>query len=282
MDRYTRQVLESYLKEINQRYRHESDRLKLLSNYESMQLKVYHHKNGREYYSVLGTGQSRFKYLGTANNETVQKIKEAHFLRHSLMELQRETETVRRALSRSSDVSYKAIERKLGKAYKGSSQALIISNDAARDWKTQMENIKASYPPFRPEELIHTTHDETMVRSKGEALIYNYLLMLGIPFVYELPLKIKGGYNNSLLLPDFTILSEVDLKTVIYIEHQGMMDNQNYRNGFNEKIYKYWINGYLPERDVYFTFDMPNGGFDDTPVKRIIRSRIRPDSLNTE
>ena len=120
-----------------------------------------------------------------------------------------------------------------------------------------------------------------MVRSKSEALIYNYFLDLGITFIYELPLEIKYGYKGRLLLPDFTIHSEIDLRRIIYLEHQGMMSNTQYRSKFNETIYKYWLNNYIPERDVFFTFDLPNGGFDDTPVKSIINRHIRSAFLET-
>ena len=102
-----------------------------------------------------------------------------------------------------------------------------------------------------------------------------YLLELGVTFVYELPLRIKIGDKDGLLLPDFTILSERDYKTVLYLEHQGMMSVSKYRTKFNDTVYKYWLNNYLPERDVFFTFDSPNGGFDDTPVRSIVQMYIK-------
>ena len=138
-----------------------------------------------------------------------------------------------------------------------------------------MEQYKRTIDLFRPEELIHKTRDGSFVRSKGEALIYNYLLEAGITFVYELPLRIRYDGKRSLLLPDFTVLCETDNKSIIFIEHQGMMNDPRYRNKFIESVYKYWSNDYLPERDVFFTFDLPNGGFDDTAVKSIIRRFVR-------
>ena len=54
------------------------------------------------------------------------------------------------------------------------------------------------------------------------------------------------------------------------------MDSNNYRNKFNESVYKYWSNNYIPECDVFFTFDLPNGGFDDSPIKSIVDRHIRP------
>ena len=111
-----------------------------------------------------------------------------------------------------------------------------------------------------------------MVRSKSEALIYNFLLEAGYTFVYELP--VKGSYRT--FFPDFTILSEIDFKTEIRIEHQGMYSKNDYRDRSEAREYDYWSNGFLPSRDVYFTFDDNRGGFDIGPIIEILKSRVRP------
>ena len=111
-----------------------------------------------------------------------------------------------------------------------------------------------------------------MVRSKSEALIYNFLLEAGYTFVYELPLK---GTHRT-FFPDFTILSEIDYKTEIRIEHQGMYGKDDYRDRSEAREYDYWSNGFLPGRDVYFTFDDNKGGCDIGPIAEILKSRVRP------
>ena len=278
MDNATRHCLSSYLNEITERYNAEKARLDQLVDHLPKKLKKKNVKDG-SYYYVMAPNESRYKYLGTGSNENVIRIKEARHLQLSVRELSREVRLVSNLLKSSRDISYDAIEQKLSNAYRSAaithSQGMDI---IAKRWVEASEKLKSTFEPFRPDELIHTTRDGTMVRSKGEALIYNYLSELGVPFVYELPLRIRLGNKNSLLLPDFTVLSEIDYESVIYIEHQGMMDDPKYRSGFTEKVHRYWSNNYIPERDVFFTFDLPNGGTDNSSVRSIIRRYIRPEA----
>ena len=281
MHRNARHELNEYLKDVRSQYALQSKRLAQLEGYVSRKLKVRKHPNGTAYYSVLEPGSKKYKYLGKECDEEVSRIKEAHLLQLSVKELEREIQLVEKTLKLSRNIGYEQINKRLSPVYRNSMLSEPSGfSDVARKWKKKMEEYKSTFPPYKPEDLIHRTRDGTYVRSKGEALIYNYLLDIGITFVYELPLKIKVGNRDSLILPDFTILSEIDYKSVIFIEHQGMMDSSVYRDKFNNSVYKYWINGYLPERDVFFTFDLPNGGFDDTAVRNIIHSVVRPATLH--
>ena len=265
-----RKMLISYLDDIKTRCHKEQHRLNQLSGYSDKRLKIARICNNKQYFSVFNPEAGTFRYLGTENNHEVIRIKEAHYLASSIKSLLCEIHAVEQFLDQSIGITYEDINAKLAKAYQNSLATSPAPSDKAAAWKNEMEKYKASFPPYKPEELIHPTHDRSMVRSKAEALIYNYLLEMDVTFVYELPLRISYGYRSTLLLPDFTILSERDFKTVIYIEHQGMMSIPGYRAKFNESVYKYWLNNYLPERDVFFTFDSPNGVLDDRPIRDII------------
>lgn len=107
---------------------------------------------------------------------------------------------------------------------------------------------KAKYPPYKPEQLKHPAMDGTMMRSKSEVIIANMLIQAGIPFVYEAPLFING--KN--VLPDFTILSLIDLKTVIIIEHQGMVFVDEYANKFIRSLRLYLQTDWIPNKSLFF------------------------------
>ena len=278
MNSRCRHEVTTYLNEIKTQYANQRSRLQQLDLYANKRLKVKHQKSGRDYFSVFDHDRNTYKYLGTENSEEVRLIKEAHYLKTSIQEIQCEIQLIEHVLRMSRSLDYNEINQKLKKVYRNAKLSGSYTDaDLAQQWKQKMEAYKNTFPPYRPEELIHRTRDGNYVRSRGEALIYNYLLDIGVPFIYELPLRIRFENKDRLLLPDFTILSEIDYKTIIFIEHQGMMSDPYYRNKFNDSVYKYWFNNYIPERDVFFTFDLPNGGFDDTPIRSIIRRYIRPD-----
>ena len=95
---------------------------------------------------------------------------------------------------------------------------------------------------------------------------------MGITFVYELPTKV----GSKIRYPDFTILSEVDYKTTILIEHQGMLDQEIYRNHFKNRICDYWYAGYIQGVNIFFTFSRIDGSLDMEPILDIIQLKIRP------
>ena len=89
-------------------------------------------------------------------------------------------------------------------------------------------------------------------------MIYNELLSKGVTFIYEMPFNLGG----RTVYPDFVLLSEIDYRTEIIIEHQGLMSNEVYRKRFNDKLYNYLCNGYVQGINIFYTFDTINGGFD--------------------
>lgn len=77
---------------------------------------------------------------------------------------------------------------------------------------------------------IHDTIAGIKVRSKSEVIIVNLLHSRGIPFSYEVNLKVPG--QTETICPDFTI--DWNGKRY-YWEHWGRYDNQRYRREMYEK-----------------------------------------------
>ena len=142
------------------------------------------------------------------------------------------------------------------------------ASQTAADWKRKMETEKAKHEPYRPEDLIHTAQDGTKMRSHSEVIIANYLLSLGITFVYELPLI----HHGKKIWPDFTILSPVDNKTVIIIEHQGAMDSESYQGKFIKTVLFYLGTKLVPNKDVFFTFNHLDRNLDLRQIDYILHT----------
>lgn len=91
-----------------------------------------------------------------------------------------------------------------------------------------------------------------LVRSKSEKILADKLFKMGVPYFYELPLKLKG-YGK--VVPDFTLLNKRTRKT-IYWEHFGMMDDYEYCQKTLKKIEAYEKNGIYIGKQLIVTFEM--------------------------
>lgn len=251
-------------------------RIKKVSKYSDTRIKQLLVRNKRIYYGAAKVGSNKIRYIGNDSKPEIGFIREARYLSKSLSIIEKDIMLMEDFLDRYESTSFNNVNMKLPKAYRASSFNNETSNEIAARWKQKAEAYKASFKVFRPEELIHRTVDGNMVRSKSEQSIYNTMAEAGYTFVYELPIK---GMTRW-FFPDFTILSEIDYSTEVKIEHQGMFADDNYREKAEARQYEYWRNGYLPGRDVYFTFDDFNGGFDIQPIMDILKMRVRPDGGN--
>ena len=106
------------------------------------------------------------------------------------------------------------------------------------------EWVNASYTnnPKEPQKLIHKTIPGILVRSKSEALIINALFEHKIPFRYECllhkyekPLELTVHGRRVTFYPDFTVMNSRTGR-IYYLEHFGMMDNENYAHNVYSKL----------------------------------------------
>ena len=247
-------------------------RMKELQDYGSSYLNRRRGNNGRYYYYKRERGQNKYAYLGPESCDEVNHIREYRYLKKLLDIIERDRQVLGILVEEHVPADYDAVNDRLPELYRGARvKSAAADNKVRRKWKKEAEAYKARFRPFKPEELKVRTNDGTYVRSKSEGLIYNLLLEQGITFVYELPRRI----GNKMYWPDFTILSEIDNETELYIEHQGMMSVEYYRDRFFEKLLEYWNDGYVQGLNIFFTFDGPDGGVDLTPVHELIRNRVR-------
>lgn len=248
-------------------------RLNELNEFTAFRLHVTGCINGVTYFSVRRAGETKHRYVGNELKPEIRAIMEARYLQKSLEFLDKDIELLDNFLREFKSVSFRSVTDSLPKTYRSHrSKRNKPKEQLAAEWKEKAEKYKAAKGTFREEELIHTTEDGAKTRSKSEMSIYNYLLAHDYTFVYELPVET----GTRTFYPDFSILSEIDYKTVIYIEHQGKMSDPKYKDDSEVREYDYWKNGLLPGRDVYFTYDDNRGGFDIGPIVDILRLRVRP------
>lgn len=101
-----------------------------------------------------------------------------------------------------------------------------------------------------PENLIHPTVNNLLVRSKAESMIALSLSHHGIPFRYECLHKLSGID----IYPDFTIIKPKTGTTYLW-EHFGMMDDPSYVTEFTNKINLYAKSGFIMGHNLICSFE---------------------------
>ena len=276
-------IIAKYVHYLESVYKSQLERFDDIEEYASVVMRAKTYSSNKKYYYQIARKQDKeknkvrqtWKYLGTESSEEVGLIKEAHYYSASISHIETNLDICQKLLDAFRFTDYDSINESMSNVYQDAvlNGPVIIRNPDVIRWKQEKEAYKEQCGPWYPEDLIVTTADGSLVRSKVEGLIYNHYLHQEITYVYELPIKLAGGIIRH---PDFTLLSEVDWRSIILHDHEGRYGYEEDRERYNNDMYLYWQSGYIPGVNIFFTFDDPRGGFDITTIQNIIDTKIRP------
>lgn len=126
-----------------------------------------------------------------------------------------------------------------------------ISTDDLINWQSSYNSN-----PKNPEQLTFQCPSGNLVRSKSEVFIDMALSSNAIPYRYECELILNG----IKFYPDFTLKHPVT-GDIIYWEHLGMMDNNDYAKKAFSKLQTYQANHIIPGENLILTFESRNNPF---------------------
>lgn len=124
---------------------------------------------------------------------------------------------------------------------------ILPDEEFVRRW----QRVKYEGKTIKDDCLEIVTERGERVRSKSEKIIADKLYLMGIPYRYEYPLVLNG---NMTIYPDFTILKMPERKEV-YLEHLGMIDNEEYIEMTVNKIDIYEKNGIYIGDKLFLTHE---------------------------
>lgn len=240
--------------------------LKDLSEYKDYYLKKRIIR-GRERYYMCQRGSRKERYIGAGDKGTVVKIKRCVFYTEAIKEIDNNIEAIDQFVNQYDEFFPKKVVSKLNDCYHNVSNIGESKwTKGAEEWLAEMNASKSKHEPYRPEDLVHVAIDGTKVRTKAELQIYNLLVLLGVPFVYEPVIETKYGR----VVPDFAIYNE-RTGEVFFLEHMGMFYNQDYYNRQFAKFKKYASINYTPGNNLIITVDDVKGNFDTTMVAKKLK-----------
>lgn len=216
-------------------------------------LKVCRRAEYTELYFINEEGQSKGEYIPNKQRDFAAQLAQKDYDAKLIKVVEKEICALENYLKKTD--SFTSIEKLYEKLSPGR-QSLITpvtlpDKQYAEKWMKSKEKQQTFLETFQK----YTTAQGEMVRSKSEVIIADTLFRYGIPYCYEVPLKIKTRPNEKITVhPDFLCLN-VRTREDFYWEHFGLMDNPEYLSNAISKIRNYSNNGIFPGRKLIFTME---------------------------
>ena len=135
-----------------------------------------------------------------------------------------------------------------------------------REFREQWEAVGYTGKAFAKDAPEYYTDKGERVRSKSEILLANLLQKHDIPYRYECPLTLPSGI---VIYPDFTIL-HLRLRKELYLEHLGMMDNEEYCESALQRLRLYEKSGIFQGDRLLLTYESSKMPLDIRTAEKMI------------
>lgn len=219
-------------------------------------------KNGKRKEGKRGVVTS--KCIKKNEMEIAENIKRYQFAKRSIPILRQNIKAMDRFLMKYVAYNPGEILESMPEVYRGVAfrNTFSLETDEATRWSDMEEDTYDKYT-F---DLKHTTTKGRLVRSKSEAIIAELLETNGITFKYETKITVNGKNYY----PDFAILRKED-NEILYWEHFGLMNNEEYVQKMFRKIADYQQVGILLWDNLVITTESEDGNIDVRTIDRIIK-----------
>ena len=234
------------------------------SRFPEGRLRISQTRNQVRYYHVESSEHFSGAYITRDRHELAQSLAQKdyneEFLKWARLELEELERCIRLFSDTNADLAYQNLDprrKRLVEPY------IIPDDEYAANWQSQTFKTNS----FMPEAKIYDTKNGEKVRSKSEAILADLFLEFGIPYHYEQALYLK---DRSVRYPDFTLLKK-KTREEIYLEHFGLLDDEEYRHKCLEKLDEYRHNGIYPGKNLLITYESEEFPLDIKGIRKMIK-----------
>lgn len=219
-------------------------------------LRIVNKGNSEQYYWRTDPKDTSGKYIRKSEEELIRKLAQKEYAQKMFAFLEPIIKSKRKYLQIPGKIEMWGRMEEVYDKFSPARQKLITpyvctDDEFAARWEAE-KILKKEKVGISSE--IHVeiyTEKGEHVRSKSEKILADKLYMLGIPYVYEVPLYIKGyGY----ITPDFMVLNK-RTRREYYWEHFGMMDDADYCEKAIKKIESLERNDIFPGKNLILTYE---------------------------
>lgn len=207
-------------------------------------------------------------YLGVKDEKLIVALSRRRFIEESILVIQEIINCGESYYDNCPEYNPTQILQKLPAAYRNLDYSRDLDLMDNKKGSTWMNEDYPRHELYR-ENLIHTTQNGLRVRSKSESIIAGILETYDVPFRYEALLKLDGNDYY----PDFTILNPQDNR-VIYWEHFGMVDKEEYAESMYRKMENYIKHGILQGDNLIVTMETKDSPLNARKIRNIIKAHL--------
>ncbi len=216
------------------------------------------------FYRRKSANEKTGHYIRKTEEALIAKLAQKKYDRKALALIKQEAQQIRSFLKRHKPSALRRLYSGLYEEEKRYVTPVCMEDaDFVRAWRV------ADYeqPAFREGTAEFYTKRGERVRSKSEIIIADALHEMGVPYMYECPLKLGGGI---VVHPDFTVLNLRTRKT-LYWEHLGMLDDRDYLQNALRKVAEYEKSGIYPGTELIITAETGYMPLGNAELKNVIR-----------
>ena len=227
-------------------------------------LRLKNDKGIPRYYHITVSGDTKGKYLSKKEQDLARKLAQKDYVNKLYLEVEKELRDIDVYLRRHTKFDLENVYHDLNHYRKNLVEPIVVpDNMFAERW--QKEDYVTN--PFAPEEKVYLTKREELVRSKSEVMLADMYYEMGIPYRYEAQITLKNGKRKY---PDFTLL-KTKTREIIYHEHLGLMDNEQYLQANLVKMDEYRKSGIYPGKNLIITYEGAGTFLNIKEIKEMIR-----------
>ncbi len=236
-------------------------------------------KNHNTYQYYLKTNETNVhgRYIKKKDRNLVKEILQKEYIRKCLPRIRQQIKTIENFLNIYNLEKIEKVYEDMSEAKRIYVKPFIVPMELyAKQWEDNKMKEKDGLSKFITNKYELTedkgvwTEKGELVRSKSEKMLADKFYRMGIPYVYEYPLMIKGlGY----IRPDFVVLNKFTRKQY-YWEHFGLMSDKDYCEKSVKKMNQYIKNGIYPGDKLISTYETEKCVMDFKVVDEIIEKYL--------
>lgn len=231
-------------------------------------LRVSNDKGKARYYQIVDAKDTHGRYLSGKEQELACGLAQKDYLKKLYSKVMEELENIDSDLVKYDECTLERVYDSLNEYRKGIVAPLVVSDEVfVRQWEQEAYETN----PYYPEEKVYSTKKDELVRSKSEVLLADMYYELGIPYRYEAKLQLKNG---KIKYPDFTVL-KTKSRELIYHEHLGLLDDEEYRQANFMKLDEYRRNGIFLGKNLIITYETTGCYLNVKEIKKMVEEIVQ-------